>query len=60
MPPCLICMKACVGTHHLTRKLKALGHEPPGALLELCIVGASKAERSGRNITRIAVAHEAG
>jgi transposase len=28
MPPCLIGMEACVGAHHLSRKHKALGHEP--------------------------------
>ena len=28
MPPCLIGMEACVGAHHLSRKLKVLGHEP--------------------------------
>ncbi len=27
MPRCLIGMEACVGAHHLSRKLKALGHE---------------------------------
>src|SRR5207245_8211241 len=27
LPPCLIGMEACVGTHHLSRKLKALGHD---------------------------------
>jgi hypothetical protein len=27
MPPCLIGMEACVGAHHLSRKLKAFGHE---------------------------------
>jgi transposase len=26
MPPCLIGMEACVGSHHLSRKLQALGH----------------------------------
>jgi transposase len=26
MPPCLIGMEACVGAHHLSRKLKTLGH----------------------------------
>jgi transposase len=26
MPPCLVGMEACVGAHHLSRKLKALGH----------------------------------
>jgi transposase len=28
MPPCLVGMEACVGAHHLSRKLKALGHDP--------------------------------
>jgi transposase len=28
MPPCLVGMEACVGAHHLSRKLKALGQEP--------------------------------
>jgi hypothetical protein len=27
MPPCLIGMEACVGAHHLSRKLKRLGHD---------------------------------
>jgi hypothetical protein len=27
MPPCLVGMEACVGAHHLTRKLKAVGHD---------------------------------
>jgi transposase len=27
MPPCLIGMEAGVGAHHLSRKLKALGHD---------------------------------
>jgi transposase len=27
MPPCLIVMEACVGAHHLSRKLKAPGHD---------------------------------
>ncbi len=27
MPPCLIGMEACVGAHHLSRKLRALGHD---------------------------------
>src|SRR3954467_11665870 len=26
MPPCLIGMEACVGAHHLSRRLKKLGH----------------------------------
>jgi transposase len=28
MPPCLIGMEACVGAHHLSRRLKVLGHDP--------------------------------
>jgi hypothetical protein len=27
LPACLIGMEACVGAHHLSRKLKALGHD---------------------------------
>lgn len=27
MPTCLIGMEACVGAHHLSRRLKALGHD---------------------------------
>jgi transposase len=27
MPPCLAGMEACVGAHHLGRRLKALGHD---------------------------------
>jgi transposase len=27
VPPCLIGMEACVGAHHLSRKLQALGHD---------------------------------
>src|SRR6516225_9576284 len=27
MPPCLIGMEACVGAHHLSRKLKTHGHD---------------------------------
>jgi transposase len=26
LPPCLIGMEACVGAHHLSRKLQVLGH----------------------------------
>src|SRR3954451_15831509 len=27
LPPCLIGMEACVGAHHLSRKLNSLGHD---------------------------------
>ena len=33
MPPCLIGMEACVGAHHLSRQLKALGLDIPTAVL---------------------------
>jgi transposase len=39
MPPCLIGMEACVGAHHLSRKLKAFGHDArlmPAANHEVC------------------------
>jgi transposase len=29
LPPCLIGMEACVGAHHLSRKLQMLGHDAP-------------------------------
>ena len=28
LPPCRIGMEACVGAHHLSRTLRALGHDP--------------------------------
>jgi transposase len=28
LPPCLVGMEACVGARHLSRQLRALGHEP--------------------------------
>lgn len=28
LPPCLVGMEACVGAHHLARRLKAIGHDP--------------------------------
>jgi transposase len=30
LPPCLVGMKACVGAHHLSRKLQALGQADGG------------------------------
>jgi transposase len=30
MPPCPIGMEACVGAHHLSRKLQMLGHDAYG------------------------------
>jgi hypothetical protein len=34
IPPCLIGMEACVGAHHLSRKLASLGHD--GRQLAVC------------------------
>jgi transposase len=31
LPPCLIGMEACVGAHHLSRKLQLLGHDSADA-----------------------------
>jgi transposase len=28
LPPCLVGMEACVGAHHLSRRLKTLCHDP--------------------------------
>ena len=36
MPPCLIGMEACVGAHHLSRKLKALGHDAETDAGQVC------------------------
>ena len=45
MPPCLIGMEACVGAHHLSRRLKALGHDtrlmPVKSLTHACRPGLS-------------------
>ena len=32
LPPCLIGMEACVGAHHLSRKLQMLGHDSDWSL----------------------------
>ena len=36
LPPCLIGMEACVGAHHLSRKLKAFGHDCQADAGEVC------------------------
>jgi transposase len=49
LPPCLIGMEACVGVHHLSRKLQMLGHDArlmPAGLDGPC------ARRSGRRNDR--------
>jgi transposase len=40
IPPCRIGMEACVGAHHLSRRLKALGHDTrlmPARYVRLCV-----------------------
>ena len=36
MPPCLIGMEACVGAHHLSRKLNGTGPRCPADAGEVC------------------------
>ena len=46
MPPCLIGMEACVGAHHLSRQLKALGHDAiqiPPTVLNHCFARVTSA-----------------
>ena len=43
MPPCLIGMEACVGAHHLSRKLKAFGHD--ARLMPLNTCGRTRRDR---------------
>ena len=35
MPPCLVGMEACVGAHHLSRKLNSLGTQCPADASEV-------------------------
>jgi transposase len=35
LPPCLIGMEACVGAHHLSRKLRMLGHDATGIINQI-------------------------
>ena len=40
MPPCLVGMEACVGAHHLSRQLHALGHDVvPGQFVKPFLKG---------------------
>jgi len=56
LPPCLIGMEACVGAHHLSRRLKAFGHDAKlmpakyvKAFLERNYANASAANASAAN-----------
>jgi transposase len=37
LPPCLIGMEVCVGAHHLSRKLRALGHDARLMPANMCV-----------------------
>ena len=36
LPPCLVGMEACVGAHHLSRRLKTLGHDSEADAGQVC------------------------
>jgi transposase len=50
MQPCLIGMDACVGAHHLSRKLEALGHD--ARLMAVKYVRPYSARKINRNNLR--------
>jgi hypothetical protein len=51
MPPCLIGMEACVGAHHLSRTLQALGHDA-----RLTTIGAAALGTAGDHRCRLTAA----
>ena len=56
MPPCLIGMEACVGAHDLSRKLKALGHDPrlmPAKYVKAFLKGNKNDFRDARRSPRL-------
>jgi transposase len=59
MPPCLIGMEACVGAHHLSRKLKAFGHDArlmPAKYVRLLTSVSTRPKQSNASLkTRFAV-----
>ncbi len=50
MPPCLIGMEACVGAHHLSRRLKAVGHD--ARLMPAWFVRRTRRDRSTTSAMR--------
>ena len=48
MPPCLIGMEACVGAHHLSRKLQGLGHDARLMPASACVLLEGTEERLPR------------
>ncbi len=50
MPPCLIGMEACVGAHHLSRKLNSLGHD--ARLMPASTSGPIRRDRRTTSATR--------
>jgi transposase len=51
MPPCLIGMEACVGAHHLSRRLKALSQADIRASLVRGLTAADQSEDSAARLT---------
>src|ERR1700745_2793982 len=54
LPPCLIGMEACVGAHHLSRKLQMLGHDArlmPAKYVRAYLKGHKNAFRDAEAIT---------
>ena len=56
MPPCLIGMEACVGAHHLSRKLQSHGHDARLMPAKICAAIFERAENDFRDAEAIAEA----
>src|SRR5215471_16555672 len=53
IPPCLIGMEACVGAHHLSRKLQSFGHDArlmPARYVRAYLKGQKNEFRDGESI----------
>jgi transposase len=50
LPPCLIGMEACVGAHHLSRKLTSLGHD--ARLMPANMCGPARGDRRTTSATQ--------
>ena len=60
MPPCLIGMEACVGAHHLSRKLSTLGHDArlmPAKYVRPCSKGQKNDFRDATHDRTIQLGH---
>ena len=59
IPPCLIGMEACVGAHHLSHKLRALGHARAALQTRHGLAGVAFVE-PGRKDLRLSTQSEGG